>query len=196
MRLKLVAMMAAVAGMPLLAEAPAAAQNMTISFSQVGGNVVTTGSGSLNLAGLTYLGSGANFASVEPSFATVLVGGGNDGVYSGLTGPNAFGPGGFAQPTSFTGGVFGFSQSSGFLYVAQDYVSLSAITSTATYNGATFASLGLTQGVYTYLDGANTITVQIGDAVPEPASWAMIIGGFAVAGGALRMRRRKALRAI
>ena len=28
-------------------------------------------------------------------------------------------------------------------------------------------------------------------AVPEPATWAMMIGGFGLAGGALRARRRK-----
>jgi len=31
-------------------------------------------------------------------------------------------------------------------------------------------------------------------AVPEPATWAMLIGGFAVAGAALRSRARVTLR--
>ena len=40
------------------------------------------------------------------------------------------------------------------------------------------------------LDGPGTITVGGGGAVvPEPATWAMMIGGFGLAGGALRRRR-------
>lgn len=34
------------------------------------------------------------------------------------------------------------------------------------------------------------VQVQFVDSTPEPASWAMMIGGFAVIGGALRQRRR------
>ena len=33
---------------------------------------------------------------------------------------------------------------------------------------------------------------QIGSATPEPTSWALMIGGFAVVGGAMRRRRRNA----
>ncbi len=32
-----------------------------------------------------------------------------------------------------------------------------------------------------------------GGAVPEPASWAMMVGGFSLIGGALRSRRRAAV---
>lgn len=43
---------------------------------------------------------------------------------------------------------------------------------------------------------AGTVTVQFGlvrvPAVPEPASWAMMIGGFGLIGGTLRHRTRKA----
>jgi hypothetical protein len=42
---------------------------------------------------------------------------------------------------------------------------------------------------------AGTVTVQFGlvrvPAVPEPATWAMMIGGFGLIGGALRQRGRK-----
>jgi hypothetical protein len=31
----------------------------------------------------------------------------------------------------------------------------------------------------------------VGDAVPEPATWAMMIVGFGVIGGSTRYRRRK-----
>lgn len=34
------------------------------------------------------------------------------------------------------------------------------------------------------------------DAVPEPATWAMMIGGFALVGGALRSARRRSVRPL
>jgi len=45
------------------------------------------------------------------------------------------------------------------------------------------------QGVQTFT-GAK---VDIGGAVPEPASWAMMLGGFGLVGGAMRSRRRQAV---
>jgi hypothetical protein len=34
----------------------------------------------------------------------------------------------------------------------------------------------------------------LGNAVPEPAAWAMMLGGFGAVGGAMRARRRARLR--
>ena len=45
------------------------------------------------------------------------------------------------------------------------------------------------QGVQTFT-GA---TVALGGAVPEPASWALMLGGVGLVGGALRSRRRQAV---
>ena len=45
------------------------------------------------------------------------------------------------------------------------------------------------QGVTTFT-GA---TVALGGAVPEPASWALMLGGFGLVGGAMRSRRRQAV---
>ncbi|MBO9711884.1 PEPxxWA-CTERM sorting domain-containing protein [Sphingomonas sp.] len=44
-----------------------------------------------------------------------------------------------------------------------------------------------------FLQGGSqvTITNAPAPAVPEPATWAMMIGGFALAGGAMRVRSRK-----
>jgi PEP-CTERM motif len=36
-------------------------------------------------------------------------------------------------------------------------------------------------------------TVNVGGAVPEPTTWAMLLAGFGIVGGALRRRRRQAL---
>ncbi len=47
---------------------------------------------------------------------------------------------------------------------------------------------------YAHHNGSSTFDGPIiGMAIPEPASWAMMIGGFALAGGALRRRRAASL---
>lgn len=53
-----------------------------------------------------------------------------------------------------------------------------------------FAAIGTADGVGGYLEDVGLAAA----AVPEPASWAMMIGGFALLGGALRRRRTGALR--
>jgi hypothetical protein len=45
---------------------------------------------------------------------------------------------------------------------------------------------------YAYLSSGTISAVQAASAVPEPASWAMAIAGFALAGGALRRRPKRA----
>jgi len=42
-------------------------------------------------------------------------------------------------------------------------------------------------------DNSGRISVNVGGAVPEPASWAMMLGGFGLVGGALRSRRKLAV---
>ena len=72
-----------------------------------------------------------------------------------------------------------------------------------TGRGGSFASLGLTPGIYTWNWGsganADSLTINIGTAippgaVPEPSTWAMLILGFGAVGGALRRRKRPALK--
>jgi PEP-CTERM motif len=46
-------------------------------------------------------------------------------------------------------------------------------------------------GAWTLEISGPGMAVPIGGAVPEPAAWAMLIGGFGVAGAAMRTRRRK-----
>jgi hypothetical protein len=41
-----------------------------------------------------------------------------------------------------------------------------------------------------YISGTDTLTIQsVSNAVPEPATWALMIGGFSLAGAALRRRQ-------
>ena len=45
-------------------------------------------------------------------------------------------------------------------------------------------------GSAAYVDDA---AVNVGSSAPEPASWAMMLGGFVLVGGAMRARRKAAL---
>lgn len=47
------------------------------------------------------------------------------------------------------------------------------------------------RGVFTLTQSATSVTTAVA-AVPEPATWAMLIGGFALTGAALRRRRMTA----
>ena len=75
------------------------------------------------------------------------------------------------------------------------YVSGANLSETAAYNGATFASLHLTPGTYTWSWGtganADSFTLQIGPlaVVPEPASLALLVMGLAGLGMMRRTRR-------
>jgi len=63
-----------------------------------------------------------------------------------------------------------------------------------TMTGFSFSSSG--GSLFVNWQGVQTFTgakVDIGGAVPEPASWAMMLGGFGLVGGAMRSRRRQAV---
>ena len=158
-----------------------------VTFEQVGSGVVVTGGGAIDLAGLTFITSGATQSEVAPTFATEATGGaGNVDEYSGVTGPFNFGSGVFTSATTGVGDLVGIQvlegEPAGFIFVPSGYVSDSALSDTATYTGQTLSSLGMTPGVYkwTWGTGTNqTFTLDVGSAVPEPSTWAMMALGFA-----------------
>ena len=146
---------------------------VNITIQEVGGNVVWTATGTLNLGGLTYnstqVGGGIGFDANARLFASGLANPNID-IYNGsITLPSAFGTGGGAG-TSATGsyiGIFGTPS----LYVPAGYVSGAALSGVTTYSSTTLATLGLTVGTYTYSWGsggnADTLTLSIG-ASPTP----------------------------
>jgi hypothetical protein len=75
--------------------------SVVIDISQVGSDVVATGGGTIDLMGLTFLGSGLEGAGVIPKFAAVLFGAGADfDLYKGLSGPPSFGTGDLTSASS------------------------------------------------------------------------------------------------
>ena len=147
------------------------AQAYTVTLQQVGSNVVATGSGPINLTGLTFAQSGQViggefiqlFAGRIQTGATGLT---KFDLYRGLvTGPTSFGSGLAASASSGSGDfvgiqVFNFDGvgPNGILFVPQGYVSGAALSDSMTFNNATFASLGVIPGTYVWTWGTGDRT--------------------------------------
>lgn len=183
-----------------LALATASHAAIVITFQQVGGNIVETGSGSANLTALS-LPTATNFRGlVSPTFPEAAVGSsGATAVttYSGISGPSNFGSGSLTLASSGTGSTFGFQ--SNLLVVPLGYVSGTSLSGSSTFNGATFASLGILAGIYTWTWGAgataDSLTVNAIAAVPEPGSaLAGMLALGACATGLIRRNRQSSVR--
>ncbi len=187
-----------------------AAAIMSITFIETGGNVELTLNGSLNVTGLspnpvTWSGGGGG---VVPNQGLVIIDLGavdpDIDLYTGaLTNPNnlVFGTGGIAFQTTASGSLFGldplnFLGTGSSVFFPAGYNG-GIFNSTATYNSATFASLGLTPGTYTsgFNSGPNadsiTINVQATPVTLESDA-APILGAVAFMGVGVWWKRRRA----
>jgi len=201
---KLYARLATAAAALALAAVPQAANALvTITFSQNGSDVTMSVAGNLDTTGLTR-GTGpvrGSTPDIGPSTARVAVGA-NGGLarYSGITGPAAFGTNPLRPAlSSYTGSTFQLEGALGAIDLANNFVSGGSLSGSGLFLNRTIAGLGLTTGVYNYnWNGATQLTVNVESnaaaAVPEPATWGLMLAGFGLAGGALRQRRRAAVR--
>ncbi len=176
----------------------------TIDIKQVGANVVMTGSGAIDLSGLTLFTSGplGTNGIIWPDAAEIITGGtGGVDLYTGASGPTSIGPGTETIADSVSGAdQFGVGHSTGtfFIFVPEGYVTDTALSSTSTFDNTTLAMLGLTPGTYTYTwapaPGASdgSLTVDVSSTVPEPSTWALMALGFAGI-GLLAYRKRGTL---
>jgi hypothetical protein len=117
-------------------------------------------------------------------------------IYAGFTGPTSFGIGTGASANSGSGDLVGLETSvlGRQIVVPPGYVSGNPLSDTSTYNTQNFASLGVTPGTYVWTWGtgahADSFTLQVGPAVPEPASLTLLgIGTLGFLG--YRWRRRR-----
>ena len=164
---------------------------------QIGANVVGTGSGPINLTGLTFQGSvSTNGVGVLPLFGIIFTGptgSVNVSQYAGFTGPTSFGSGGPLNANTGSGDFVGMRGGLGNLFVPQGYVSGAALSDSMTFNNATLASLGVTPGTYVWtwgtgLPNQNFTLVIGGVGVPDGGSTVSLLGCGLLGLAALRRK--------
>ena len=173
-----------------------------IYISDTGANSLVQVLGSLNLSGFTKItpnGTEPGSGLIQGRNGILFTGDPRQGLqaYTGLTNNNSFGGFNTAFASSGTGTGFGINGVYPLprLLLATTYTSGAPINSTATFANNSIDDIGLTRGTYVYASTSDTITLHIGQsapAVPEPASWGMMILGMGLVGGA--MRRSRAVR--
>jgi PEP-CTERM motif len=182
------------AGSSLLAAAIAHANStFTATLTQVGPNVVATGSGTIDLTGLSSFGSTTFPPELYPAHGILGIGPFNTvDTYSGLSGPFSFGTGFGGFPSTTSGDSVFLEDFALDIEVPHGYVSGTSLSGSATYSG-TLASLNVTPGTYiwTWDSGENSYVLNIppAPAVPEPGTFSLLalaLAGLAV----LRGRRR------
>ena len=181
----------------LLGSATPAQSEFILDIDQIGSDVVVTGSGTLDLTDLSGPFANSFSAFMTPQFSQIANGSPIDvpvDVYGGITGgPVSFGPGNGAASFPNTGSGDLVFINLGMLLVPSGYGSGAALSNISTYSNQTFATLGVTPGTYVYTwgngDHADTLTLNINAAVPEPASLTLL--GSALLGFAASRRHRR-----
>ena len=172
---------------------------LTFNFTETGGNVVVTASGNItDVSAWNTISSIGGPSFIYPSLGEIVVnppGPPSFTVYS-PTGPyTGTWTGGFGPPggpatiaTSSSGDPVAFRRATQQLLLPASYsigTTSTPLSSTMTFTGATFTSLGITPGAYTAIYGRDTIQLTFGggggssvpDAGPGPAL-ALLLGGL------------------
>jgi hypothetical protein len=172
-----------------------------VTLQEVGNDVVATGSGPIDLTGLSSTFAISSSPGINPVVAFIATGMSAPidlYISFSFTGPESFGPGRpppdrtLIAADSGSGDIVGISvgitvgnRPIMFLNVPSGYVSGNPLSDTATYLDQSLASLGVTPGVYewTWGTGPNqnfTLIIPGAATIPEPASVALL--GTALAG--------------
>jgi hypothetical protein len=152
------------------------AQGYIVTLDQVGSNVVATGSGAINLRGLTFTSLVEVPAYMRAEAAIISLAGGIGDGYQGFSGPSSFGSGSDTFASHSSGdfvGIDNFFAVSSVLWVPEGYVSGGLLSSSSTYTNATFTSLGVIPGTYVW---------RWGTGLPNQ-NLTLIIGGVGVPDG-------------
>jgi hypothetical protein len=144
-----------------------------VTLQEVGSDVIATGSGAINLTGLTFLAHFHLTSAIGPQDATIRTGPTSyvDLYHTGSSGPVSFGGGATTYASSGGGNMVGIGGPLHTLIVPGGYVSGNFLSGSATYSDTTVASLGVTPGTYvwTWGNGANqNFTLQVPPPVPGP----------------------------
>ncbi len=174
-----------------------------LDVNQVGPDVVGTGSGTIDLSGLTFEATQTLFAELKPQFSVAIVGAtASAAFYIAATGPGNFGSGTATGPDTSSGNLVGIGAGGTTVAVPSGYVSGTALSDGFTYDNATYADLGVTPGTYTWSWGTpgtanfDTFVLDIhpaSAAVPEPSTLAVLVAGLLGLGFLRRKPRRDAL---
>jgi hypothetical protein len=173
----------------------------TVTIQPVGSNVVAMGGGQIDLTGLTFFFSFGQDPGIIPdlgvlslsSSASLLVDG-----FSGISGPNSFGPGGFTLANTFSGPLVHLDPGLLLIGVPSGYSSDSVLaTSKDTWDNATLASLGVTPGTYiwtwgTGADQSFTLDILATPAIPISPALPLFATGLGALGLLGWRRKRKA----
>ncbi len=164
----------------------------TYTLTEAGGNVVATGVGTIDLADLEFLGSVEVSGGINPGIAVVNLGPTSPtetNEYSGISGPQSFGTvSDFVDSSTGSGDAVGIAGYYPYIRTPIGYTSGSALSGVATFGDATFASLGITPGIYTYTYGSGADAGEIIVDAPEPSTWATMLGGGALLGFCVRRK--------
>jgi len=187
------------AALVLLMSAAANATPFVVHMTEQGNDVVAVGTGALDLTGLEKSYVGLYYGPyLIPSLGQLVLADGRSiqgDRYTGATGPSNFGFGGFTEAAAFSGDRIEVSRSS--LFLPLGYTTGTLLSNSATWQNATFESLGVELGTYVWIWGSGAeqnFTLVIGNAVnvPEPAALGVFGFGAVLIGGFVALRRRMA----
>lgn len=158
--------------------------DLMFTMEEIGPDVVLSASGSIDTSKLTPFAQwfSTPVGAINPAEGQIILGVGFvlGNRYELVQGATVFGLGNGINATSSSGDAIDLHGTEQFIGLPPGYVSGTPITTTMTFAGQTFQTLGVIPRTWDWLFGdGQTVTLQIGAAaaVPEPASVvAMAIG--------------------
>jgi hypothetical protein len=165
---------------------------ISMRFSEVGGDVVMTASGTYDFSSAAVLDVNApslgGGALLSPTYFGWESGPGTTTAYS-VTGSDriTIAPSVLASSSSATVGFFWYENTDA-IHINNTLPLTGVVNNTATFPGQSFASLGMISGqTATFSWSGDSLTVEVGTGVPEPSSALLASAGL----GLLAFRRKR-----